>query len=266
MNGEIQPRDAQATETRSGFTPNLVVGIGVTLLGVVLMLDKLELTDAFAWLRYWPVLLTLFGLSIAYQALQGDRGDKSPPILSAPLVLLLIFLGVLASRVSERTGQAAGVDRSDTVSVHALMSGNRHVVTADQFRRGEVTTVMGESRLDLRQTTILPGEEAVVDIVTVMGSTIVYVPAGWDVNFDAVPVMGGVKDERNRPGAAAALNDNDDDDGDDDEDGRNRRSREEAAPAPAAPPVAEPPAPAGGPQPRLVLRGFIMMGGLVIRS
>jgi hypothetical protein len=264
MNGEVQPGHVREGETRSGFTPNLVVGIGVTLLGVVLMLDKLEVTDALAWLRYWPVLLTLFGLSIAYQALQGSRGDKSPPILSAPLVLLLIFLGVLGSRVSERTGQAAGVDRSDTVSVHALMSGNRHVVTADRFRRGEVTTVMGESRLDLRQTTILPGEEAVVDIVTVMGSTIVYVPAGWDVNFDAVPVMGGVKDERNRPGAAAALTDNNDDD--DNEDGLKRRSREEAAPAPAAPPVFEPPVPAGGPQPRLVLRGFIMMGGLVIRS
>jgi len=208
------------------------------------------------------VLLTLFGLSIAYQAMRGGRGDKAPPILSAPLVIVLIFLGVLASRVSERTGQAStAADGDRTVSVHAVMSGNRRVVTLDQFRHAEITTVMGESRLDLRQTTIPPGEEAVIDVVTVMGSTIVYVPAGWDVNFDAVPVMGGVKDERARPGSALSDDDNDDDDA------RSRRRRQESTPAPAPPAVVQPPVTTTtGPPPRLVLRGFIMMGGLVIRS
>jgi hypothetical protein len=65
------------------------------------------------------------------------------------------------------------------------------------------------------------------------------------VNFDAVPVMGGVKDER-RP-ARGPSGDNVD------------------GPAPT---IAEPPStePQAGPQPRLVLRGFVMMGGLVIRS
>jgi hypothetical protein len=208
------------------------------------------------------VLLTLFGLSIAYQAMRGGRGDKAPPILSAPLVIVLIFLGVLASRVSERTGQAStAADGDRTVSVHALMSGNRRVVTLDQFRHAEITTVMGESRLDLRQTTIPPGEEAVVDVVTVMGSTIVYVPAGWDVNFDAVPVMGGVKDERARPGSALSDDDNDADDA------RSRRRRQESTPAPVAPAIVQPPVTTTmGPPPRLVLRGFIMMGGLVILS
>ena len=260
MSEEIRPGEVQPAETRSGFTPNLVVGIGVTLLGVVLTLDRLEVTNALAWLPYWPVLLTLFGISIAYQATRGARGEKAPPILSAPLVIMLIFFGVLASRLSERTGSASTVvDGDQTVSVHAVMSGNRRVVTLDRFRHGEVTTVMGESRLDLRQTTILPGEEAVVDIVTVMGSTIVYVPDGWDVNFDAVPVMGGVKDERRRPGSALS-----DDDANEDSSGRRRR-QEEATPAP--PTVVQPPTSVpAGPQPRLVLRGFIMMGGLVIRS
>ena len=262
MSEEIRLGEIQPAETRSGFTPNLVVGIGVTLLGVVLTLDKLQVTNALLWLPYWPMLLVLFGLSIAYQALRGGRGDKAPPILSAPLVIVLIFLGVLASRLSERTGEAAiAADGDRTVSVHALMSGNRRVVTLDQFRHAEVTTVMGESRLDLRQTTIPPGEEAVVDIVTVMGSTIVYVPDGWDVNFDAVPVMGGVKDERRRA-VGSALGDDDNDRPDDD----NRRRGEDRAVTVPAPAAVQPPSTIAGPQPRLVLRGFIMMGGLVIRS
>lgn len=260
MNGEMRTAETQPTETRSGFTPNLVVGIGVTLLGIVLTLDKLEITDALVWLRYWPVLLTLFGLSIAYQAMRGGRGDKAPPILSAPLVILLIFVGIMASRFSERTSQAAvaAAESEGRVTVHALLSGNRRVVTNDQFRRGDVTTFMGESRLDLRQTSIAPGEEAVVEIFTVMGSTTVYVPEGWVVDIDAVPVMGGVRDARRQ-----SVTESSDADGDDD--GRDRREKQEPPPASPAPPVVQPPA-ASGPQPRLVLRGFIMMGGLVIRS
>ena len=261
MNGEMRPAEAQPAETRSGFTPNLVVGIGVTLLGVLLTLDKLEMTDALVWLRYWPVLLTLFGLSIAYQALRGGRGDKAPPILSAPLVILLIFVGIMASRFSERTSQAAvaNAEAEGSITMHALMSGNRRVVTNDQFRRGDVTTFMGESRLDLRQTSIAPGEEAVVEIFTVMGSTTVYVPEGWVVDIDAVPVMGGVRDARRQPVAESSDDDGNDADGD-------RREKQESAPASPAPPVVQPPGAASGPPPRLVLRGFIMMGGLVIRS
>ncbi len=45
--------DIPSGPARTGFTPNLVVGIGVTLLGVLLTLDKLQVTNALAWL---PVL------------------------------------------------------------------------------------------------------------------------------------------------------------------------------------------------------------------
>jgi hypothetical protein len=160
-----------------------------------------------------------------------------------------VVAGVLATRVADRGASLARADGSGTVSVHAVMSGNRRTVEAVPFRGGEMTTIMGESRLDLRQAALAPGDHAVVDIVTVMGSAIVYVPDGWEVDFDAVPVMGGVKDERRRlvdPDADAPP--------------------ETGAPeAPAA--VGEPePAVAAGPAPRLVLRGFILMGGLVVRS
>jgi hypothetical protein len=109
------------------------------------------------------------------------------------------------------------------------------VVAGQPFKHGELTAVMGESRLDLREAALAPGDEAVIDVVAIMGSTIVHVPADWDVSFDAVPVMGGVKDERRgRPGAV---------------------DRGEGSTGSFT-----------GPRPRLVLRGFVLMGGLVIRS
>jgi hypothetical protein len=235
------------------FTPNLVVGIGVTMLGVVLTLDKLGIVEALGWLQFWPVLLVFFGVAIVAQALRPAPGGRQAPILSAPLVLLLVVAGVIASRTTApRSAAEAAMEGGATVSVHAVMSGNSHAVAGRPFRHAEMTAVMGESRLDLRGATLAPGEEAVIDVVTVMGSTIVYVPADWDVNFDAVPVMGGVKDERS--GRAARP----DDDGD--------ANADASAVAVTPPADASATATFDGPRPRLVLRGFVLMGGLVIRS
>jgi hypothetical protein len=245
-------------DTRPGFTPNLVVGIGVTLFGVVLTLDRLGAANALAWLRFWPVLVILLGASIVWQALHPDpSGRPAQPILSAPLVVLLVVAGIVASRTAARSNARDAALDGPTVSVHAVLSGNRRDVALETFRRGEMTAVMGESRLDLRQVKLAPGEEAVVDVVAIMGAANIHVPPDWDVNFDAVPIMGAVKDERGR------RSDDADDEGD-------RGGQADAAPGPAPPAAAgEPPGPVGppaGPRPRLVVRGFVMMGAITVRS
>jgi hypothetical protein len=86
---------------------------------------------------------------------------------------------------------------------------------------------MGQARLDLRQATIAPGEEAVIDAFTLMGGLVLQVPEDWIVDVQALNVMGGINDRR--------------------------------GPAPTPPSNASAP-------PRLVLRGLIIMGGLVISS
>jgi hypothetical protein len=232
-----------ADDTRTWFAPNVVIGIGITLLGVVLMLDRVGVADALTWLRYWPLLLVAFGASIAAQALSGGPVRPCPPIVSPPLVILLVVAGLLASRVTER--QAARGEGAGTVSVHAVMGENRRTFETE-FRGGQMTSVMGQARLDLRQAAVAPGEEVSIDVFTVMGQTVVYVPQSWEVDIDTMPIAGGVKDERF--GAASRESDADEDD------------------EPAAAPVEPASAPDGTRPPRLVLRGFVMMGALRVRS
>ena len=108
-----------------------------------------------------------------------------------------------------------------------------------------MTSIMGESRLDLRQASIAPGEQAVIDVFTLMGGLVLQVPEGWTIDVQALPVMGRVNDRRGS------------------------RNRADDQPLPESPATGiedrTPPAEAVAP-PRVVLRGFIMMGGLVIRS
>jgi hypothetical protein len=228
---------------RTFFTPNVIVGLGVALLGVVLTLDRMHVIDAIDVLRFWPVLLTLFGASIVAQALRGGAADRQAPILSPPLIIFLVIGGLIATRVADRNRDGARLDGPGTFTVNAVMAGNHRVVTETTFRGADMTSVMGEARLDLRRAIVAPGEEIVIEVFTLMGSTIVVVPEAWEVDVEAVPLMGGFKDERKR-----ARDDETQD---------------------AVPAAADAPAPVEAPAsatPRVVLRGFIMMGGLVIRS
>ena len=59
-----------------------------------------------------------------------------------------------------------------------------------------MTSIMGGTQLDLRQATMAPGEEAVIDVFAVMGGAIVRIPEGWIVDVQATSVMGGIKDQR----------------------------------------------------------------------
>jgi hypothetical protein len=251
-----------STNERSfNVSPSLVVGICLIVVGGALVLDRMQLLSAAAVFRYWPVAIILFGVSVVVQALRG--GD--PGIagrrggLGGGHVLALILVAALVARTLGVRPPAMRSESSDVPHLFAVMSGDQRVSHAGTFRGAEMTSIMGGCELDLRQTNIAPGEAATIDIFTLMGGLVLRVPPGWIVDVQTVPVMGGVNDER------AGIN----------RITRSRRSRDDDSvflpPVPA--PVEPTPdaagggvAPVSGPAPRLVVRGFIMMGGLVIKS
>jgi hypothetical protein len=118
---------------------------------------------------------------------------------------------------------------SDWVKIIAVLGGVNRVSASPRFRGGDIAAFMGGGRLDLRQATIAPGEEATVDILMLMGGFEIFVPANWVVATPAVPFMASVEDHRlpvvPTPGAASQAD-----------------------------------------APRLVLRGFLMMSGIHIRN
>jgi hypothetical protein len=257
------------TDIASRFGPHLVLGIGILLFGVVLLLDRLGYVPATSLLKFWPVLLILLGASVIAQAFfgVGETSQRHRPAIGFPLLLLLVILGVLTMRDAPGIVRAGDGDR---VTVFAVMSGNAHTSPAAPFRRAEMTSVMGEARLDLREATLAPGEEAVVDVFTLMGGAVIYVPEGWTVDVQTMPVMGGVRDRRWRPSSATATDESAADQGPAADTGEARGVTPPAGAAQAQPTgpgkdVAA--APSGtAPAPRVVIRGFIMMGGLTVRS
>ena len=214
-----------ADEPRVRVTTNLAFGICLILLGTTLLLDRLQLIPASQLLRFWPVRLVLVEAALVIQSFQrvDPAQARSQQGFDGGHIFVWIIFAIIMSQVFNRGGFTARADSSETVNLVALLTHHQQVSNAVVFRGGEMTSVMGHSDLDLRKTTLAPGEEAVIEVFTLMGGTTIRVPEGWSVEVRTVPIAGGVKDRRSG-----------------------------ARDIPGAP--------------RIVIRGFIMMGGLNIRS
>lgn len=282
------------------FTPTLVIGLVMTLLGAVLLFDRLALVDIRTVLRFWPLLLTLFGLSVIVQALREDgtseAGGRSRPIVSPGFVLILIVIWLVSTQATDRRFLRSGASEDPELSLLAVMGKDERASTSTAFRGAQMTTVMGLTRLDLRQATLASGGEATVDVLGVMGAVEVFVPEGWTVDLRTTAVMG---DTRDRRGLSPDEGDDDDDRGPRRERRRAARDRTDTRAAPAASTPAPQPAgtastptapsetrsPTGAlssgdtsspaatasdasaaPPPRLVVKGLIVAGALSIRS
>jgi hypothetical protein len=56
----------------------------------------------------------------------------------------------------------------------------------------------------LREATLAPGTEALVDVTTMMGGFEIKVPETWNVIVEIVPFMGGYEDKTRHPTDPAA--------------------------------------------------------------
>jgi hypothetical protein len=250
-----------AWEGRWTLWPVILIGLGLARFvstpagrprqGLLLLLGGVWLLAGEAgWLSLndsWPLLVIAFGLIVALNpGRQGmplnprEIGDVSERIARrhgkqgrdgslTPLAVIGVWLAIfVALQVSgmRGLGSSALSGSNDRSDVVSVM-GRAHRSMSGPFQAADVTNVMGRSELDLRDATIQPGAEATVDVFSAMGSVVVRVPPGWTIDTQAVSAFGAVRDER-------------------------------------FPPYAEDPGAEAGPAPRLVLRGLVLMGRLVI--
>ncbi len=206
----------------------------------------------------WPLLIIAFGLIIALNAgrrsprLAADAGDGAagpgapgpgiPGLPHAalhharrrersltPLAVIGIWIAIVVAAQVSGVGSFTQSRSGDRLHVVSVMGRSEHTSQADRFRGADITNVMGRSELDLRAATIPPGGQASVEVFSMMGAVVVRVPPGWTVDTRALPTMGAILDQRF--------------------------------------PVSDKDAVAStGPAPRLVLRGLVLMGRLVIAS
>ena len=88
-------------------------------------------------------------------------------------------------------------DYLDAVSVFGGVKKN---VVSNNFRGGEIVTVMGGAEINFTQADI-NGPAAVIDITQIFGGTKIIVPPHWKVSSELAAVFGGIEDRRHLSGA-----------------------------------------------------------------
>jgi predicted membrane protein len=212
----------------AGFrlTPQLVLGLGVIVIGLLFTLDNLDIVPGRVYLRFWPVALIAVGLAHLSQEWRGPRVLIGSAWLLAGVGLLLENLGILhihfwdlwpllfvavgaylvwqsLQRRQAIAGSQANVpaaDSASTINAVAIMSGVVRRSNSPNFRGGELTAVMGGCEIDLRKAAIVNGD-AVIDTFAFWGGIEIIVPENWTVIGQVHPFMAGYEDKTRPPKA-----------------------------------------------------------------
>lgn len=202
------------------FTPQIVFGLIIIAIGVIFTLDNLHLIYAHDYLRYWPVLLILFGI-VKFMQPSGSPGRIFGLLLAvfgtALLLdklhifqefeiwdlwpLFLVILGGSMIMKSRSYPRIAGdvLESDSTINGVAIMSVFKRTNSSQDFRGGQLTAIMGGCEIDLHQASIKDPNGAVIDVFTLWGGIEIRVPDDWAVDVQGIPLMGGFDDKTHPP-------------------------------------------------------------------
>lgn len=204
-----------ATETNRASS-QVILGLLVIGMGVLFLLDNLDILDFRHAIGFWPLafigagLLVLFGdgprsgsytgavlIGVGVLMILGRLGflyiswAMTWPLVMIALGGLILFRTLGPGRVA-RPGAVDG-SPDQVVDIVAILGGVERRITTPDFRGGEVTAVMGGCALDLRESSIL--KEAVLNVFTIWGGINIKVPPDWTVVLNGTPVMGGFSEK-----------------------------------------------------------------------
>jgi predicted membrane protein len=199
----------------------VVLGLLVVGMGVLFLLDNLDILNFRHAIGFWPLVFIVAGCAALFG--NGPRsGNYMGGVLIAigvlmilgrlgffyvswgtlwPLVMialggLVLYRSLGPGRVA-RPAAAAGAGVDNVVDIVAVLGGFERRVSAPDFRGGEITAVMGGCALDLREASIV--KEAVINVFTIWGGINIRVPPDWTVVLNGTPLMGGFSEKTATP-------------------------------------------------------------------
>lgn len=124
-----------------------------------------------------------------------------------PLLLIIIGVSILLKNSQSKTraykrwnkinreGGNEELGVTDFIDKSVLFSSSTEIVLSNALIGGEISTVMGETILDLRKAK-LKNNKALLNISTIFGSCIIYAPSYWNIQVNSQNILGSFSDKR----------------------------------------------------------------------
>lgn len=205
--------------TKNNPKQHVVLGTIIIGIGVLALLDKLNVFPIGQIFNFWPCVFAVIGflkiaqsnsrssmlIGVGFVALgilltlrqlgfiDFEWRDWWPVILIA-VGAFIIFRdkGVDSSSKSFLSSDNLTGDNS-YLQITALLGGNETSNNSQDFKGGEINAIMGGVELDLRNASIQ--SEAVLNVWATWGGVVVKVPSDWTVVNHVTAILGGIEDK-----------------------------------------------------------------------
>lgn len=204
---------------KSNPRQHVVIGTIIVVVGVLALIDKLNIFPIGNIFNFWPCIFAVIGfLKIAqsksrssmiigvafiglailltlrhWGVIHYEWRDWWPVILIAVGASIIFRDNHVDSLSSAFLSSNSIADDNSFLQITALLGGNETSNSSQDFKGGEVTAILGGVELDLRGASIQT--EAVLNLWAVWGGVVVRVPTDWTVVNHAVAILGGVEDK-----------------------------------------------------------------------
>jgi hypothetical protein len=202
-----------------GILPALIV-IGI---GVLFLLNNLNIFYMHDIWRFWPVILIAAGLAKMVDS-PYSNGKATGGILVGigalflantlgllnlswadfwPLVLIGAGLLMLWTRLAPPmmgTPEIPTGAHEGTLNEYAIFGGVDRKMTTDDFRGGHVSAMFGGVEIDLRRAG-MRGDSAVIDVTSLFGGVEFKIPPNWIAVASIAAIFGGFGNKSVQPNA-----------------------------------------------------------------
>jgi hypothetical protein len=203
--------------TATGLLPGLIVAA----IGLLFLLNNLNIVRVHDVWAYWPVILIVIGITKLTDSTDSHEKTGGAIMVLVGGILLSTSLGLLSWHVWQfwpliliavgllmlfnRTGAGliAGLRfrpseaaaRADGI---AIFGGFKRRVTTDDYRGAHYIAIFGGGEVDLRRA-LMQGDSAHIEISAIFGGFEIRVPTNWIVVNEVVGIFGGAADETVQP-------------------------------------------------------------------
>jgi predicted membrane protein len=205
--------------SKSNPKQHIVLGTIIIGIGVLALLDKLNIFPIGQIFNFWPCVFAVIGfLKIAQSNSRSSMligvGFVALGILLTlrhlgfihfewrdwwPVILIAVGASIIfrdknvdSSSKSFLSSDSLAGDNS-YLQITALLGGNETSNNSQDFKGGEITAIMGGVELDLRNASIQ--SEAVLNVWATWGGVVVKVPSDWTVVNHVTAILGGIEDK-----------------------------------------------------------------------
>ena len=214
----MQPSDNQANhgwENGHRLIPALIV-IGI---GVLFLLNNLNILYVSDWARYWPVILIAIGLVKLVDANTPSGHVAGAIFVGVGAVLLGQTLGFLNVRMHDlwplfligagllmlfNRDSWHGISRGPRIHAYGRMreasvfGGGKRQINTQDFTGGHIDAVFSGYEIDLRGAT-MAADDAILKISAVFAGIEIRVPETWSVVIQGDGVFGTLTDKTVQP-------------------------------------------------------------------